>query len=82
MIDDRDELTIGLLGHLAGNPEALERFYALTGYDPSNLRADAATPEFMTAILEFYAQDEPLLLAFCAESGTAPETFARIYHQA
>ena len=67
---------IGLkaLAFVAADSEALERFTALSGADATSLRARAAEPEFLAAVLDYLLANEPLLIAFCeAESIDARE---------
>jgi hypothetical protein len=42
-----------------------------------NLRAAAAEPGFLAAILDHLASDEQLLLAFSAHAGQHPEAIAK-----
>lgn len=72
-----EQLAVQGLGFLAGDEERLERFLALTGLDPSQIRAMAGSRDFLTAILEHILSDEPLLLAFAAEAGVRPESVDR-----
>ena len=71
--------TIGLkaLEYLAGDEEALERFLAVTGLDLAALKAGAADIAFLAGILDYFLQDEALLLAFAGASELAPETIVR-----
>lgn len=62
-------LAIDALGFLAGEPEALSRFLALTGIDPAMLRTAAADPGFLAGVLDYFLSDEPLLLAYAAHAG-------------
>ena len=59
--------TIGLkaLSFLAAEPEALDRFLAISGADPSTLRNGAETPHVLAAVLDFLLSDDPLLIRFC-----------------
>jgi hypothetical protein len=61
------------LGFLAREPVRIERFFALTGIDPGDVRGLAREQGFQLAILDHLASDEPLLLAFAQEQGVAPE---------
>jgi Protein of unknown function (DUF3572) len=65
---------IGLkaLAFLAGDSEALERFVALSGADAASIRARAAEPEFLTAVLDYLLANETLLLAFCETESLEP----------
>jgi hypothetical protein len=67
--------TLGLraLAFLAGTPEALDRFLTLSGTDGGDLRARAAEPETLAALLEFLLTDEALLTQFCDDEGIEPK---------
>lgn len=60
--------TIALKGlaFLANSPQDLQRFVDLTGADGAQLRARAADPEFLAAVLDFLLTDDSLLAGFCA----------------
>ena len=64
------------LAFLAEEPGRLQRFVAVTGLEPAELRARADTAELLSAVLEHLAGDESLLLVFAASRGIAPETIA------
>ena len=72
-----DGIAIEALGFLAGDPERLEPFLALSGLDPGNLRKAAAQPTFLAAVLDHMANDESLLLAFAANAGHNPADVAK-----
>ena len=65
-------LAIRALGYLAGDPEQLARFLALTGIAPEDLRAAATQASFLSGVLDFFMGDEPTLLAFAASAGIDP----------
>ncbi|ACB94853.1 DUF3572 domain-containing protein [Beijerinckia indica] len=69
---DAEILAIAALTFLAAEPERLERFVALSGLTPENLRAAAATPGFLAAVLDHLCSDELLLLAFAANGEHDP----------
>ena len=71
------EAAIAALGFLAEDTERLERFLALSGLGPHNLRRAAADPSFLSAVLEYLAGDEPLLLAFASRQGWPPADVVR-----
>jgi Protein of unknown function (DUF3572) len=75
--DDAESIAIKGLSFLAGDPERLGRFLAMTGLGPENLREAAASPGFLGSVLAHLAEDESLLLAFAAEAGLRPEHVAR-----
>ena len=74
---DRDAAeTIALQGlaFLAEDAGRMARFLALTGLEPGEMRARAATAELLRAVLEHLVCDESLLLVFAASRGVAPES--------
>jgi hypothetical protein len=73
---DGEDLGVAALGFLAADSDRLTRFLGLSGLGPHNLRAAAADPGFLSAVLDYLLCDEPLLIAFAAEQGLAPERVA------
>jgi hypothetical protein len=67
-------LAVRALVFLTREPDRIERFLALTGLDPSNLRQMAERPEFLLAVLDHMAEDEQLLLEFTAAEHEMPES--------
>ncbi|MGL4634490.1 MAG: DUF3572 domain-containing protein [Beijerinckiaceae bacterium] len=78
--EDAEEIAVQALGFIAGDPEKLEKFLALTGLGPENLRAAAQEPHFLGQIVNHIADNESLLLAFAANQGLAPEKIMRAQH--
>ena len=78
-----EEIALAALVFLTQDDERLERFLALTGLQPGDLRAAVAGPGFLPSVLDYLASDEPLLLAFAAHAGLAPEAVdrARQFHE-
>ncbi len=74
--DGAEMIAIQALSYLAGDPERLDRFLALTGIGPEALRAAAQEPGFLAGVLDHVAGDEAMLLAFAANAGIAPEDIA------
>jgi len=70
-------LAIDALGFIAGEPEQLGRFLALSGIGPDSLRAAAREPNFLLGVLDHVAGDEALLVAFAGHSGIDPAEVAR-----
>ena len=68
-----EDLAVEALGFLAADETRLERFLAVTGLGPGNLRRAAAGPGFLRSVLDYVAADEALLLAFAANAGRKPE---------
>jgi hypothetical protein len=77
-------LTVGrladlCLGQLAEDPEQLAQFMGMTGYSPAGLRAAVGTGQLGRGLIDYFAQNEPLLLALCANNGLKPEEFMRVW---
>jgi Protein of unknown function (DUF3572) len=73
-IDTRaaEQLAIQALGYLAGEPEQLGRFLALTGLGPETIRTAAHDPRFLAGVLDYIAGHEALLTAFAAHAEVKP----------
>ena len=71
--ESAEAIAIKALGFLSGDAELMGRFLALSGLDPSDLRAVVSEPSFLAAILDFLLSDDSLLLAFASNNGLAPE---------
>ena len=70
--DSASDIAIHGLQFIAGDPEQLSRFVALTGIDPGEIRQLAGTTDFLVAILDFFLSDEPTLLAFTSSHNIDP----------
>jgi hypothetical protein len=71
--DAASALAVTALSFIAGVPEELSRFLALSGIDPGAIRAAAAEPGFLGGVLAYIAGNERTLVAFAAHAGIAPE---------
>ena len=69
-------LAISALCWLAGEPERLARFLALTGLDAHDVRAVADSPGFLGTVLDHLLSHEDLLQAFAAHERIAPTAVA------
>ena len=69
---DSGALAASLLQFLSSERARFERFLDVTGLSPAGLRAAAADESFLLALLDYLAADEPLLLAYAAETGRDP----------
>jgi hypothetical protein len=67
------------LGYLAENPPQLAEFMGVTGYSPNALRKIAGTPELDAGLIDYFAQNEALLLALCANNNLKPDDFMRVW---
>lgn len=69
-----ENLAIQALSFLAGEPERLGRFLAITGIGPEMIRKAAADPAFLAGVLDHVVADEPLLVAVAQQAGVSPQT--------
>jgi len=77
--DAETSQTIALkaLGYLAADDGLLEPFLGATGMVAGDLRAGATDSVFLAGVLDYFLQNEALLLAFAASEELAPETIVR-----
>jgi hypothetical protein len=78
---EAQEIAVAALTWLAQDAERLEGFLAVSGLGPQNLRAAAAAPGFLAAILDYFAANEPLLIAFAAQINRAPEDIMQAHQR-
>jgi hypothetical protein len=71
-VNAAESLAIEALSFLVENPESLARFLALTGLDPTDIRAMAHERAFLGAVLDYLAGDQGLLAAFAAHARSDP----------
>ena len=69
------------LGFLAENPEELLGFMQHAGLTPDALRAAIGSQRLQQGLIDYCAANESILLALCANSGTTPEQFMRVWHR-
>ena len=67
------------LHHLAENPSQLAEFMGITGYSPDALRKAAGSDGLDHGLIDYFATNEALLLALCANSGFKPDDFMRVW---
>jgi hypothetical protein len=72
-----EALALRALAFLAGDPERLGRFLALSGIGPAELRERASDPLLLGGVLDHLLGDERLLLAFAEAMDVAPDAAAR-----
>ena len=67
--DSAETVALEALGWLAGHDELLPVFLGASGTSQDDLRARAADPEFLGAVLDFVAMDDAWVTAFCDAQG-------------
>lgn len=73
---DPEALTLSALGWLLHDEPRAERFLALTGLTPDELRAGLGDPALLGAVLDFLCAHEPDLLAAADALGVDPAEIA------
>ena len=66
---------------LFSDPEELVRFMKTTGFGPDSLRTALGTPELELAVFNYFANNEPALLAMCANKNINITHFMQIWNQ-
>jgi hypothetical protein len=72
-----EALAVAALSYLASEPEHLGRFLAASGIGPERIREAAREPSFLAGVLDHFAGDEALLLAFARDQGIDPAEVER-----
>ena len=75
------ELADACLAFLAEHPEELMAFMQVAGLDPVALRQSVGSPDLQRGLVDYFAANEPILLALCANAGITPEQFMQVWHQ-
>ncbi len=75
-LEEAQGIATEALLHLSRDPEQIGRFLAFSGIGPESIRDASDEPGFLAGVMEFYMSDEPLLLAFCENSGIRPTLIA------
>ena len=78
---DTAALADACLGYLAENPDELLAFMQFTGLDPAGLRGAVGSPSLQRGLIDYFAANESILLALCANSGTTPDSFMRVWQR-
>jgi hypothetical protein len=73
---DPEVVALAALGFLAGEPERLVRFLALSGMTPKDLRERAGEPVLLAAVLDHLLADESLLFEFAEAEAMHPAEVA------
>ena len=75
---EAEALAIQALAFIAGDGERLGRFLAVTGIGPSEIRAAAREPGFLSGVLDYVTSDQRLIADFASsEAGLDPADVER-----
>ena len=67
------------LHHLAENPEQLAEFMNISGLPPEGIRRAMGTESLARGLIDYFAQNETLLLALCEGANIKPEAVMRVW---
>jgi hypothetical protein len=79
--NDPVALALGALAATLGSERRAQRFIDLTGIGTDELRARAADPVLLAALLRFLEAHEPDLVAVAGEVGVDPEVLVEARRQ-
>lgn len=68
-----ETIALAALAFLAGRQDDLERFLALAGIGPDELRTRAGDRDMLRAVTEFLLTDDGLVMAFCEFQSIDPQ---------
>lgn len=69
---DPQDIAICALQWIAGDPQMLARFAAVTGIAPAAMRNAASEPGFLPGVLDFLLAHEPTLMRCCSQTDIDP----------
>lgn len=73
---EAEALALEGLQYIAADDAELERFIALSGIAPSDMREAAQSADFLSGVLDYFMGDEATLVAFAASRGRDPASIA------
>ncbi|WP_011580685.1 MULTISPECIES: DUF3572 domain-containing protein [Chelativorans] len=70
--EQAETIAVQALTFIAGDPQLLPRFLAITGIEANQIREAAQEPGFLAGVLQFVMAHEPTLAAFSEAKGFEP----------
>ncbi|WP_375450860.1 DUF3572 family protein [uncultured Devosia sp.] len=67
------------LAYLAEHTDELLRFMDVAGYAPASLRTSVGSIQLQRGLIDYFASNESILLALCANAAITPEAFMRVW---
>jgi len=71
--EQAETLALQVLAFIAADEERFQRFMALSGTTPDDVRQRATDPDFLAGVYDHMLADEALLVAFADMAAIAPE---------
>ncbi len=69
------------LDYLISDPAQLAEFMKYSGLDAQGIRENFTKPDFKSGLLDYFASNEPALLAMCAMANCDVKEFMQFWHQ-
>lgn len=76
-----EEIAVAAFCFLASDTNQFSYFINLTGVDVNTLRNSIANTEFLTAVLDYFLHDEPILIKFCTQLSINPQHIVVAHRQ-
>jgi hypothetical protein len=74
---DADQIGIDALTFISSHEDLLSRLVDVTGFDASQIRTQAARPEFFVGVLDFILANEPDVLDLANQLALPPTAIGR-----
>ena len=75
-----DEIASACLNHLVSEPDLLGQFMAETGISANEIRS-GMNNQIKVGLFDYFAHNEPAMLAMCANAQLSSEQFMRAYYK-
>jgi hypothetical protein len=79
--EELQQIAESCLAYLISDPEELSRFMQQTGMDPDSVRRSVGSSSLSMGMLDYFAQNEPALLAMCANSKMSTDRVMRMWQR-
>jgi len=79
--DEMEMIANACLAYLVSDTEELSRFMLHAGLDNDSLRISVGSEHLTLGMLDYFAQNEPALLAMCANAGLSAQRFMRTWQK-
>ncbi|MBT3790630.1 MAG: DUF3572 domain-containing protein [Alphaproteobacteria bacterium] len=78
--DSAQIIALQALAWIASDEDLLQAMLERTGASGDDLRANAADPDFLGAVMDFLMENEEALTDFCETSSLKPEMARQVRH--
>ena len=75
--EQAEVIGLKILQFIVGDGERAMRFLSVSGMAPEDLRLAAGNEDFLSGLIDYLLECEPLLLEFCSQEAFDPEVVWR-----